>query len=216
MADEMANGSLVPLDAVIFDYGEVLCEAADPVHLTNMGRIAGLEKTTVKELYWKFRDDYDRGTLNGETYWQAIGQAAGRKFSKGQIASLVQEDVDSWKRLRPDMLAYVRKLQDAGIKTAVLSNMIPDLLEHMRRDFRWLDSFTCQTYSCEIDAVKPEPAIYRHTLEALAVEPRRALFIDDREVNIKGAQAVGIHGIVYRSREQFREELARGYDVPLP
>jgi putative hydrolase of the HAD superfamily len=212
----MAENSGGLIEAVIFDYGEVISERADPVHLTNMARIGGLDEPVLKELYWKFRDEYDRGTYRGESYWGAIGDVAGRRFSDGQIRELVHEDIVSWSRVRAPVLAWQRKLAEAGMKTAVLSNMMPDLLLHMRRDFDWLRHFTYQTYSCEIGAVKPEEKIYRHVLAGLGVAAERALFLDDREVNIVGARAVGLHGIVFHSLEDLREQLARGYNVPLP
>lgn len=212
----MAENSGVLIEAVIFDYGEVISERADPVHMTKMARIAGLDEQTVNHLYWKFRDEYDRGTYRGEGYWGAIGEAARRRFSDDQIRELVREDVVSWSRVREPVLEWQRALERAGIKTAVLSNMMHDLLAHMRSDFDWLEHFTYQTYSCEIGAVKPEEPIYRHVLAGLGVPAERALFLDDREVNIAGARAAGLHGIVFQSLEDLREPLARGYNVPLP
>jgi putative hydrolase of the HAD superfamily len=206
----------VLLEAVIFDYGEVISERAGPAHMTNTARIAGLDEHIVKELYWKFRDEYDRGTYGGEGYWRAVGEAAGRRFSEDQIRELIHEDVVSWSRVREPVLAWQRKLRAAGIKTAVLSNMMPDLLAHMRGNFAWLRDFTFQTYSCEIGAVKPEKKIYEHALAGLAVAADRALFLDDREVNIVGARAAGLHGIVFQSLEDLREKLAHVYNVPLP
>lgn len=38
-------------------------------------------------------------------------------------------------------------------------------------------------------------------------EPEESVFIDDRPVNIKGAETCGIHGIVFRSYEQAKKEL---------
>lgn len=212
----MAQDSRVPIQAVILDYGEVISERAAPVHMTNMARIAGMDEAAVRDLYWRLRDEYDRGTYDGESYWMAIGAAAGRTFSREQIRELVHEDVVSWSSVRPPVIAWLRDLRAGGIRTAVLSNMMSDLLTKMRSEFDWLDVFTFQTYSCEIGAVKPEEKIYRHTLEGLGVAAERALFVDDREVNIAGARAVGLHGIVFRSLEDLREQLARGYDVPLP
>ncbi|MCU1263181.1 MAG: HAD-superfamily hydrolase subfamily variant 3 [Bryobacterales bacterium] len=212
----MAENSRILIDAVIFDYGEVLSERADPVHIANMARIAGIGEQAVTQFYWKFRDEYDRGTFDGQSYWAAIAEAAGAPFSGDQISALIQEDVKSWSRIRKPMLAWLDKLQRAGIKTAVLSNMMTDLLAHMRQEFDWLNAFTCQTYSCEIGAVKPEEKIYRHVLNNLAVPAGRALFVDDREINIQGARAAGMHGIVFKSLESLRDELARGYNVPLP
>lgn len=212
----MAENSRTLIDAVILDYGEVLSERADPVHIANMARIAGIDEQAIKHFYWKFRDEYDRGTFNGRSYWTAIAEAAGAPFSGDQISALILEDVKSWSRIRKPMLAWLNKLQQAGIKTAVLSNMMTDLLAHMRHEFAWLNAFTCQTYSCEIGAVKPEEKIYRHVLGNLGVPAGRALFVDDREINIQGARAAGMHGIVFESLESLRDELARDYNVPLP
>ena len=39
------------------------------------------------------------------------------------------------------------------------------------------------------------------------LEPEESVFIDDRPVNIKGAETCGIHGIVFRSYEQAKKEL---------
>jgi putative hydrolase of the HAD superfamily len=212
----MAEKSRIPVDAIVFDYGEVISERADPVHMSNMSLISGLDENTLQDLYWKFRDEYDRGTYNGESYWRALGEAAGRNFSPDQTRALIHEDVTSWSRVRAPILEWLRKLQQSGIKTAVLSNMMPDLLGKMRQEFAWLHAFTHQTYSCEIGTVKPEEKIYRHVLEGLGVPPERTLFLDDREVNIEGARAIGMHGIVFKSLDDLREQLASGYDVPLP
>ena len=43
------------------------------------------------------------------------------------------------------------------------------------------------------------------------------LFIDDREVNVKAAEAMGIHGIQFKSLPQLRQELeAEGFPVLPP
>lgn len=54
------------------------------------------------------------------------------------------------------------------------------------------------TYSCEIGALKPSPAIYQRTLSLLGVAPEEAVFIDDLPGNLYGAQALGIRGIQMR------------------
>jgi len=54
---------------------------------------------------------------------------------------------------------------------------------------------------------KPDPPIYHACLEALGVPAPQALFIDDREVNITGAHAVGMHGIVFRTAEELQADL---------
>ena len=65
--------------------------------------------------------------------------------------------------------------------------------------------------------VKPDPAIYHHTLQRLAVAAENVMFIDDREGNIKAARALGIHAIQLRSFSQLRSQVeALGFPVLPP
>jgi hypothetical protein len=43
-----------------------------------------------------------------------------------------------------------------------------------------------------------------------------SLFIDDREVNVRAGQSMGIHAIQYESMEQLRTELRKGGFAILP
>jgi putative hydrolase of the HAD superfamily len=64
---------------------------------------------------------------------------------------------------------------------------------------------------------KPDPAIYRHTLDKLGVAAHEAIFIDDIPANIAAARALGIDGIVFTAVEQLRRDLkARGLAGKLP
>lgn len=62
--------------------------------------------------------------------------------------------------------------------------------------------------------IKPDPAIYEHTLRGLGVTASEALFLDDREINIQAARALGIHAIRFRSMAQLRSDLqAAGFSI---
>jgi putative hydrolase of the HAD superfamily len=121
-----------------------------------------------------------------------------------------------WSAVNPDMIAWIEKLSNAGIKTAVLSNMHADMADYARRNFRWLVGLNCVTLSAEVRSIKPQPEIYEHCLRELETSPAETLFIDDREVNIKAAEAMGIHGIQFKSLPQLRSELAAGGFPVLP
>ena len=47
-----------------------------------------------------------------------------------------------------------------------------------------MEKFSFKTLSAEVGMIKPDPAIYEHTLRGLGVSAAEALFIDDREINI--------------------------------
>jgi putative hydrolase of the HAD superfamily len=115
------------------------------------------------------------------------------------------------------MVAWALALQKAGVKTAILSNMGDVNLAYMRKHFDWLAGFTHLTWSCELLTAKPDPAIYRHTLDKLGVAANEAIFIDDIPANIAAARALGIDGIVFTAVEQLRRDLeSRGLAGKLP
>jgi putative hydrolase of the HAD superfamily len=193
--------------AVIFDYGLVLSGPAVPEARARLLQLTGLREEIFDAHYWKYRLDYDRGTLNGAAYWKTIARDTGISLTSEQISAIIEQDVLLWASVNPVMLEWVLRLQAAGFKTAVLSNMGEDLLAHMRQNFRWLDSFDHRTWSCELDLVKPEAAIYTHTLQALGAHPEEALFLDDKVENIEGARLVGIHALLFTNPETLAKEL---------
>jgi putative hydrolase of the HAD superfamily len=194
--------------AVIFDYGMVLSNPQDPVAHRNLMAITGLTPENFERLYWRYRHDYDLGVLNGRSYWAKLAEDAGRTFSPDQIDTLIENDVLMWASLNERMLAWAAALQDAGLATAILSNMGADLLRYMRQEFAWLGHFNHHTWSCELGIAKPDPAIYTWTCAELGVRPDEALFLDDKPENIRAAEAVGLHAIQFHTIEQLHADLA--------
>jgi FMN phosphatase YigB (HAD superfamily) len=90
----------------------------------------------------------------------------------------------------------------------LLSNMHPEMVAYCREHFAWLNNFDFVTFSGEVGLIKPDPAIYEHTLRGLGVMASEALFLDDREVNIRAAHALGISALRFESIEKLRRELA--------
>ena len=65
------------LRAVIFDYGLVLPALLNRRPARACSNITGLDARDFDTHYWKYRLDYDRGTLNGRTYWQTVARDTG-------------------------------------------------------------------------------------------------------------------------------------------
>ena len=74
-----------------------------------------------------------------------------------------------------------------------------------------LDKVRPHFVSFELGMMRPEPAIYKHVADTLAVEPEECILIDDTEANVDGARRVGFDAIRFRTSEQLGAELeARG------
>lgn len=197
------------MQAVIFDYGEVLCHR-DPDAYRHLLALTQLDPPAFERIYWHDRHQYDLGHLDAATFWRQFGGHAGRRFTDAEIHELVDYDVQLWTPTNADMLAWVAALQAAKLRTAVLSNMGPDLLNLMRRspDFAWLRGFTHLTFSCELGIAKPDSAIYLWTCERLGVPPEACLFIDDKPENVAAAEALDIHAVRFTDAAQLRRDLA--------
>jgi putative hydrolase of the HAD superfamily len=203
------------LEAVIFDYGEVLSGPPDPQAHRNLLSIAGVKEEAFEKAYWAHRLDYDADILNGQTYWQTVARDTGVRFSAEQISQLLEQDAIMWMNLNPAMLAWIPKIKQAGFRLGILSNMGDGVLDYLRPRFPWLEQFDHLTWSCELGVVKPDPAIYLHTVKKLNVSPDRALFIDNLQKNIIGAEAIGLHAALFENPEQLQNDLAgRGFRLP--
>ncbi len=99
------------LQAVIFDYGEVISGPPDTRAHRNLLAIAGVEEELFEKAYWAHRLDYDADILNGQTYWQTIARETGARFTAKQIGQLMEQDAIMWMNLNPAMLGLDPKAQ---------------------------------------------------------------------------------------------------------
>ena len=203
------------IEAVIFDYGEVLSGPPDPEAHRSLLEIAGVGEEAFEKAYWAHRLDYDADILSGQTYWQTVARDTGVEFTAQQMVQLLEVDARMWMNLNPAMVAWIPRIKQAGFRLGILSNMGYGVLDYLRPRFTWLELFDQLTWSCELGVVKPDPAIYLHTIKKLNVKPERALFIDNLQKNIVGAEEVGLKGALFENVEQLQRDLVgRGFCLP--
>jgi putative hydrolase of the HAD superfamily len=87
-------------------------------------------------------------------------------------------------------------LKAGGTTLALLSNAGPDFGSYLRHGP--LGGFFTACYvSGELGLLKPHPEIYRHVLDDLGINAAEAVFTDNREANVRGAEALGITGHLF-------------------
>ncbi len=202
------------IKAVILDYGEVLCYPPTAKHWGRMATIFNVDAGSFRQLWGRNRSFYDRGDVSYEAYWSEIAESTNTKLQPEHLKVLSPWDVEMWARLNPAMVEWARRVGSSGIKTALLSNMPHDMISYARQNFAWLSRFDHKTFSAEVRLIKPDPAIYQHSLDGLGVTASEALFVDDREPNIEGARALGIRTIRFQSVSQLKNDLGKlGFSV---
>ena len=202
------------IGAAILDYGQVLARCPTPEEFGRLAEMFNVSFELFLELWESSRGPYDRGDVSAEEYWLKLAAQTNSLINSKQIKILREVEVEIWAHPNPGMFEWVSQMRSAGIKTGLLSNMPWDLVTHVRKNCSWMDNFTFTTLSAEVRLIKPDPAIYEHTLHGLGVSAGETLFVDDREPNIRTARTLGMHAIQFQSVAQLKGDLeALGFPV---
>ncbi|MGB8877137.1 MAG: HAD family phosphatase [Solirubrobacteraceae bacterium] len=105
------------------------------------------------------------------------------------------------------LIAYMRELRGRGYKLAICTNNVREWEARWRAMVPVDEIFDVVVDSAFVGTRKPEPQIYRITLERLGATPEATLFIDDTEVNCDGARQLGMTAVRFRRTEQAIEEI---------
>ncbi len=198
------------INTFIFDYGCVLSRPQDTVlqrklaDLLNVRDMEGFE-----EIYYRLRPDYDMGIIDGKEYWKRICLELGQLYDETVAENLIALDAESWTNLDMQMIDFVVSLRESSVKTAVLSNMPPEILDYIKAETDLLSLFDEEVFSCDLGLIKPDPEIYRICLDKTGSRSDEAVFIDDREENVSAAIDAGINGILYSDYGRFIVEMEK-------
>jgi len=194
--------------AVIFDVGRVLFEW-DPRYLyerlieDDQALEAFLANVVTKE--WHFQHDAGRPFAETSAELSAqfpehaeLIQAWGPRFN------------DTVPHAIPGMLEIVRELDAAGVPLFAITNFSGEFwVDWVPQHAEIFDRFRDIVVSGDEKLVKPDPAIYALALKRFGLNGPDAVFVDDSPANIAGANAAGIHGVLFTTAEDFRAELVR-------
>jgi putative hydrolase of the HAD superfamily len=135
----------------------------------------------------------------GELYRRLeLGEITQAEWNEGFGSLLGIPSANLMERLLYDMfpayevLRVVREARAAGVRVAVLSNSLgrepfdPYAAYHLR------GNFDVAVLSAEHGIRKPDPAVFRLTLDRLGLPPERCVFADDTEENLVPAYQMGM------------------------
>ena len=119
---------------------------------------------------------------------------------------LLSHEVLSHFTIRTWMLDIVKKLKQAAIRVAILSDQTTWLDEFAKmHGFSQLFERIFNSYY--IGMCKRDLAFFDYVIGEMGVMPEEALLIDDTQGNIERAKQRGLNGILFQTRETFESEL---------
>jgi putative hydrolase of the HAD superfamily len=200
---------------VIFDYGEVISLPQSPADREAITRLAGIAggagDGAAAMRFWAayaaHRDGLDQGSGGVAAYWRAVAGDIGASWDEARVHQLWAADFRSWLSVNPGTVDVLSDLRAGETPLALLSNAGADYGSYFRHGPLG-DFFSACYVSGELGLIKPDAQIFRHVLADLGLTPADAVFIDNREPNVAGAEALGITGHVFTDPDRLRRFLA--------
>lgn len=171
---------------VYFDLHQVLVNSVSGM-LPFLAAFTNQPVVKVENLFLRFDRDLCLGRLSSEEFNQIISKDLGKPDLKQLdfYVKYVEADV----KMR-EIFDWVSQNYQVGLLTNAFPGNVSSLIKHKIIP----ESFDVIVDSSVIGKIKPEKEIYEHAQELAKVSPKEILLIDDRLINIVGAQACGWQG----------------------
>lgn len=150
-----------------------------------------------------------RGNLSEEAYLEELLQGTNWNISIEQLKTAIRSNLN---RPVPGTMKVVRELK-GKYQLILLSDYVREWMKYIEERNEDLRIFDKKIFSYNIGTTKSEVETFETVLEQTKIVANETLFIDDYEKNVKNAEAVGIHGIVFENAEQLRKTLSSEYNL---
>lgn len=181
--------------AVVFDIGGVL-ELTPSLGVTEKWEeLLGLQPG---DLNARLRDVWAPGSL-GQITEEQVHEQIGERLGLG--AGVVEDFMaDTWREYlgtpNTELIGFFRGLRPQYL-TGIVSNSFVGARHREQEAYGFEDYTDTIVYSHEVGVAKPDPRIYEMATHRLDVRPAEVVFLDDREVCVEGARAVGMQAIQF-------------------
>jgi len=192
--------------AVIFDVGNVLYGWDPDAFL--------VRQIADDEARLRFVEDVDlyawHETLDGGRPYAEAAAELEEKFP--QYAELIAAWSDRFGETIsgpvPGVHALVEALDARGVPLYAITNFSADFWPpFFEKERAFFARFRDIVVSGEVKLLKPDPAIYWLALDRFRLRPADALFIDDRQINVDAALAVGMKAHLFVDAADLGERL---------
>jgi FMN phosphatase YigB (HAD superfamily)/DNA-binding XRE family transcriptional regulator len=147
----------------------------------------GAPSDVVETAFWHYNDEVCRGIITIDDF-------------NAKLADRLGVETVNWQKYYLDTVEPIKEMQELlkwaseHYKVGLMTNIMPGLLNAMRRDGRIPNvDYDSIIDSSEVAAIKPEAKIYEVAQERAGCEPGEILLIDDSRVNLMAAERLGWH-----------------------
>lgn len=193
--------------AIIFDLGNVLIDFDHRIAARRIAKFSGHAPEEIFSLFFdsKLTRLFEAGKIPPRKFFLEVKKILRADIKYCEFLPIWNEIFFLTEKNREiyDLAKFLRQ----EYKLALLTNINMLHLEYLKSNFPVFDVFHKILASCELGLAKPNPLIYKKTLEILGLEPEQTLYFDDRPELIESASRLGMPSFVFSSVKQLKKDL---------
>lgn len=193
------------MKALVFDFGGVLVDW-NPHHLYD-SYFGSKEKAT-----WFLENictnEWNSQMDGGKPFCQGVAELSAQypEYAK-DIEAYFNRWIEMMGTEIEGMYGLLQEYKTKGYTLLGLTNWSSETFCQVKDVYSIFKLLDGMVVSAEEHCIKPSPRIYQILLERFGLNASDCVFIDDRQPNIDGADAVGMTGILFTSAQDLREKL---------
>ena len=192
------------LRAIFFDLGGVIVRTEYQASRERLAERLNMTYEDISKIVFEAETSRKAslGEISVKEHWLAVTRKLRLPVAE---AESIRTEFFAGDVIDRDLLDFIRSLRPR-YQTGVISNAWGDLRDYVVKH-QFDDAFDTLIISAEIGMMKPQPEVYQLALKQAQVKANEAAFIDDTPRNVEAANALGMHGIVFRDPAQVKENL---------
>lgn len=187
------------IDTVIFDLGKVLVEFQPVEGMRKLGFTEEQIQVITEKIFSGLWEECDRIPYSDEEI-RALFKS--RVPGMENLIDKMWDNVTAFTYVYSYSRQWLQSLKDKGLKVYILSNYGKQAFEVNSKKYDFLELADGMVISYQVEIVKPDPRIYEILLDKYGIDRTKAVFIDDRQLNVDGAKAVGLNAILFEDYEK--------------
>ena len=207
-----ARQALIVIQTFLFDMGNVVVHFCHDRMCRQIGELCGQSGPEIRQwlidsgLQWQF----ERGLVSPAELHQQFESSTGVRVDVEKLATAASDIFT----LNTSLLPVLDELKSRGHRLVLLSNTNVWHYEFVSRQFDVLRRFDECVLSFEVNAMKPDAAIYHRALEAIGCDPADCFYTDDVPDYVATGRRFGLDAAVFTETRSLIDQLhARGLDM---
>ena len=188
------------IKTIIFDIGNVLMDFNFQIcfraYAPDEETYQKIVKATVQSPVWA---EFDRGLWTDEEILEGFIK------NDPSIESILRnmfERLEGIIKQRDYAIPWIRELKKSGYQVLVLSNFPKKVYELFQNEMTFLQEVDGGILSYQDQVIKPDKEIYNLLMSRYQLNPQECVFLDDLKDNIKTAKELGMHTVLFTTKEE--------------